>query len=449
MKRQNHTGIRPPARRHQTYRILSRRRRPVFSSHSPIKKTEAEKKTVFPYPYARYRWLVHHHKPGFTRKLTPSLRTRRRRMHVLLHSVKSTPDAFSDFENMLDDVKTSIEHFSPKETIIKEESTQILPSVSTDTETVTTVSETKRHHNYADKTVIFLIILLLAFLIAGFSLHQGKEKPAYENQSADQSVEKKQPPESAVPSSTPLPSPSPLAEQLEPEIESTLSSLQGEWSCYVKDLHTGETITYNSHKGHSASLIKLFTAGAYEQAVLDGSIQRTASADQNEALMISQSDNDAWVSLETAIGQGSYTRGHQLVQQFARSHGFSDTGRLVDENDNPDMDGGMNWTSVTDVGNCLDEIYSGTYVSKEASDRILDLMKQQVHVNKIPAGLPEGTICANKTGELDLTQNDAAIVYGPKTNYILVVMSDGMYNGEEAVGQIVSLSSMVYQFLEN
>lgn len=290
--------------------------------------------------------------------------------------------------------------------------------------------------------VFFVLVIFVIGIAIALTFLTRENKSVSEKESASVRTP------SSTATSTPPPTPSPLTQELEPKIEADLSPLQGDWSCYVKDLSTGETITYNDHKGPSASLIKLFTAGCYEQELSDGTIQATDASEQNEAMMISYSDNDAWVALETEIGQGSYSNGHQLVQQFARSHGFASTGRLVDENDNPDPEGGMNWTSVSDVGNCLDQIYNGTYVSKEASEKILNLMKQQVHVNKIPAGLPEGTICANKTGELDLTQNDAAIVYGPKKNYILVVMSDGMEDGDEAVQHIVDLSSEVYQFME-
>lgn len=253
-------------------------------------------------------------------------------------------------------------------------------------------------------------------------------------------------PDTPVETSEPSPS---IKETLQPQLESMISSLEGEWSIYVKDLSTDEVISLNSHKGHSASLIKLFTAGRYEQAIRDGELEETDAGDTNEALMISNSDNDAWVNLETIIGHGSYRAGYTSVTQFARNEGFSSTGRLVDQSDNWNGNGGMNWTSVEDVGKCLDEIYHGTYVSADASEKILNLMKQQSHLNKIPAGLPEGTVCANKTGELDLTQNDAAIVYGPKTDYILVVMSDGMNDGNQAIHTITEISRTVWNTMED
>lgn len=63
--------------------------------------------------------------------------------------------------------------------------------------------------------------------------------------------------------------------------------------------------------------------------------------------------------------------------------------------------------------------------------------------NKIPAGLPEGTKCANKTGETDEYQHDAAIVYSPGGDYILCIMSS---NCGAAITNIQDISATVYDY---
>ena len=66
---------------------------------------------------------------------------------------------------------------------------------------------------------------------------------------------------------------------------------------------------------------------------------------------------------------------------------------------------------------------------------------------KIPAGLPEGVLCGNKTGEMDTTENDAAIIYGEACDYILVVLSSDWNSKDEAISRIASISAMVYGYL--
>lgn len=232
----------------------------------------------------------------------------------------------------------------------------------------------------------------------------------------------------------------PLLDQISEEI----AGYEGEWSVYLKRLDDESSFIYNDSQMPSASLIKLYTAGAYEQAVLDGSISATEYSEHLEELMITYSSNDAWKALEEIIGYGSYYSGYNAVTEFALSNGYTDSGRLF-----PTEDGEENLTSAEDVGTVLEQIHNGTYVSAEASQKILSYMLDQYYTQKIPAGLPEGIVCANKTGELLDVQNDAAIIYGEKCTYILVIMS--CYGpANEGSWEIIShLSSEIYDYLNS
>ena len=77
---------------------------------------------------------------------------------------------------------------------------------------------------------------------------------------------------------------------------------------------------------------------------------------------------------------------------------------------------------------------------------MLKLLKNQRRRDKIPAGLPAGTVAANKTGETDEVSHDAAIVYSPARDYILVVMVTDTNNAWKHEGGIAGLSRTVYEF---
>lgn len=102
--------------------------------------------------------------------------------------------------------------------------------------------------------------------------------------------------------------------------------------------------------------------------------------------------------------------------------------------------------SAKDCGKLLERIYRGTCVSKKYSQEMLNLLMHQEVRYKIPAGLPSGIVCANKTGETSFVQHDMAIVYGRKTNYVLCVFSSGgsEYHLQNGIRKI---SSMVYNYL--
>ena len=58
------------------------------------------------------------------------------------------------------------------------------------------------------------------------------------------------------------------------------------------------------------------------------------------------------------------------------------------------------------------------------------------------AGVPAEIPTANKTGELDAVDNDAAIVWSPSGTYVLCIMSTDAGN---RIPEIIKLSGMVYE----
>lgn len=70
-------------------------------------------------------------------------------------------------------------------------------------------------------------------------------------------------------------------------------------------------------------------------------------------------------------------------------------------------------------------IHEGTAWSAELSGRMLEVLHEQEFRGGIPAGLPEGTHVANKTGEISTAAHDAAIVYpAGRRPYLLVVLTE-------------------------
>lgn len=227
---------------------------------------------------------------------------------------------------------------------------------------------------------------------------------------------------------------------LEKKVRAELKGKEGHWQVYMKVLNNGDKFVINSHASRSASLIKFFVAGAYLKGVKDGDIKETVESKDDLDLMIRESSNDAWIRLEDVLHDAYKSRGSSMVEDFIYENRYRGSER--DTGDDPG-----NLTSANDMGRVLEELYTGRFVSKEASERILTSMKKQTHRAKIPAGIPKGVTIANKTGELETVENDAAIVYTDKCDYILVVMANKV-NGELlGVPEIKKVSSMVYKYI--
>ena len=235
------------------------------------------------------------------------------------------------------------------------------------------------------------------------------------------------------------------------QIQPLLPQNNGSWSVYVCNLIKDTDGNLNSHSMQAASLIKLFIMGAvYENYE---TLSQTYGADTlNSYLnpMITISDNDAANTLVNMLGGGDDSAGMAAVNEFCQNHGYTDTsmGRLLlHSNENGD-----NYTSVTDCGHFLKEIYqinAGT-VSGTLShaDAMYGLLKMQERRNKIPANLPEGVSVANKTGELDNVENDAGIIYNTAKGIDLVVcfMSEDLSDTANAQAAIAQDSRMIYGY---
>ena len=235
------------------------------------------------------------------------------------------------------------------------------------------------------------------------------------------------------------------------QIEPLLPQNNGTWSVYVCNLMKNTEGEIDDQPMQAASLIKLFIMGAvYENYE---TLSDTYGADTlNSYLnpMITVSDNDAANKLVNMLGDGDDESGMSVVNAFCTSHGYSNTsmGRMLLQSN----EYGDNYTSVSDCGHFLKEIYQSNAGTAESTlahtDAMYSLLKMQERRNKIPANLPEGVKVANKTGELDDVENDAGIIYDTSKNIDLVVcfMSQDLTDSGEAQAVIAQDSRLIYGY---
>lgn len=221
------------------------------------------------------------------------------------------------------------------------------------------------------------------------------------------------------------------------EVEEYLkSAASGTWSVYAKDLTSNSDIaSVNADaKMQSASVIKLFImATAYDEMAKGNMVPTEVSSDIK--LMITQSDNDATNRMIDRLG-------FDKINSYIKSNGYSNT--VLSRKMLASTANGDNYTSSKDAAKILENIYNHKCVSYEASEQMMTYLKAQERTGKIPAGVPSGVQTANKTGELDTVENDAAIVFKDNAPYVLVVMSSGLSDTAKARQNIVDISKIVY-----
>jgi beta-lactamase class A len=104
---------------------------------------------------------------------------------------------------------------------------------------------------------------------------------------------------------------------------------------------------------------------------------------------------------------------------------------------------GNKQSTTADLSTMLHKLQQETLLNASDTALLLGLMKTQVWRERIPAGVPTGISVADKPGWLANVQNDVAIVYGPKSTYLLVVMTNG-----STTQPLADLSRVVYSYLQ-
>jgi len=213
-----------------------------------------------------------------------------------------------------------------------------------------------------------------------------------------------------------------------------LKELPGTIGLYYKDMTSGEEICYNEDVAFTAaSVIKLpimmdvyKRVDAGEMSLSDlldmkdfkkvGGCGAISSIDEDISLslkslirlMITISDNTATNVLIRHVGverlkQSFVEMGMEKTQVGRELYDMEAAGR-----------GMNNYIVPKEIGGLLEALYNGTFVSKAASDEMIDILKAQQICHKIPDSLPPGVAVANKTGEVGGVTHDAGIVYGER-----------------------------------
>jgi beta-lactamase class A len=141
--------------------------------------------------------------------------------------------------------------------------------------------------------------------------------------------------------------------------------------------------------------------------------------------MMSVSDNSAAVLLQDLVGSPN-------INNSLAALGLTDS-RLTTE-DIP--------ITAQDMALLLEFIASGQGVSREASESMAALMESETFDNGLAAGVPADALVAHKTGNWPNARHDVGIVFGPKSTYVIVILSD---NRSGSYDMTKTISSLVYE----
>jgi beta-lactamase class A len=104
-----------------------------------------------------------------------------------------------------------------------------------------------------------------------------------------------------------------------------------------------------------------------------------------------------------------------------------------------------NTTTARDLGLVAAAVAEGRAAGADACREMEAVMSRQQSNSGIPAGLPEGTTVAHKTGEITRIHHDFGIVRaGDGTRYVLALMVRGLDSRDSSAALMADLSRIVY-----
>lgn len=241
-------------------------------------------------------------------------------------------------------------------------------------------------------------------------------------------------------------------EDLQSLLNQEAEKVTGRYGVYVKNIKDGRGIKLKEKERFTAaSLSKLFVAGAYYKKISedpffddDGTEIRSYDVVSGNGFitesevgakygykdicyaMLNQSDNTAFMMMTREVGLG-------YIESFIEENGFVNT------------DFRNNDSSPEDVGMFFEKAYSGSFFDLQKKSDFFESLKNTVNEDRIPYYLPSSVSVSHKIGTWTGAYSDAGIVFSPKGDYIIVVMSeDAGY--EESINFIRKISQIVYEY---
>lgn len=222
-------------------------------------------------------------------------------------------------------------------------------------------------------------------------------------------------------------------------LETEIAKLPGSYYVYLKDLKTNQVYAISENeKIPSASIYKLAvmykTFDSLEKDDLSKKqiMYGDITVEKALELMIAVSDNNAALTLAEKLGWRN-------INSFLENEGIEGFNLMV--KDYPT-------TTAQATAILLEKIYHKTAISQTASQEMLNLLLAQQKNDRIPLNLPININVAHKTGELDNFRHDAGIVFGKKSDYIFVFLTETP-DPEATIINIAKLSKTMFEALEH
>ncbi|MCM2266495.1 MAG: class A beta-lactamase-related serine hydrolase [Elusimicrobiales bacterium] len=250
------------------------------------------------------------------------------------------------------------------------------------------------------------------------------------------------------------------------ELGEVSASYRGRVGIYLKDLHTGKTWEYNADKPFpSASLIKVPIMAAVFEKIRLGAITLDTQITLTRRGRVGGSGSLKWVREGTSLSvmeiiykmitESDNTATKMLIDHFGMDYLAAAFERLGLEQTNITPEGMSltsnrvareNLTTAREMGGLMERIYEGDLVNREASEFMLDVLKHTKSRSRLRKGLPLGWEIGHKTGLLRKSCHDVGIVFSPRGDFVIAVLTSNVPDYTSAKNFIAKVARLTYKY---
>jgi beta-lactamase class A len=247
---------------------------------------------------------------------------------------------------------------------------------------------------------------------------------------------------------------------LKPIVQNQLQDAKGTYAVVIKNMENGISYSYNEHKVFdSASLYKAWVMAVIYEKIEEGKLREDEVLEKDIAELNKEFGIPAEVAEQTA-GTTKYTVNDALRKMISISDNYASL-LLTDEvtydgldfflikyglNESKTGQGeGVPQTSAHDAARFYELLYTGKLANKENTRKMIELLKTNEFKTIIPKYIPVEV--SHKTGALDEFSHDAGIVFTPKTDYVIALLSEsGVPPAAEE--RMARISENTYQYFQ-
>ena len=208
---------------------------------------------------------------------------------------------------------------------------------------------------------------------------------------------------------------------LKKEVEKVLQNTGGRYGIFIKNLSTDETFfKAENEEFQTGSLYKLWVMESVFEKIKGGSIKEDDPMVADIAYLNKKFDLDR-DEAEFQTGKIEFSIKSAIEQMITISHNYAALAlldRLGSSENIPAK------TTAKNTADFFERLYLGEIIDKEYSRKMMDILLRQTINDRIPKYLSAGTKIAHKTGDIGFFENDGGIVFSPKGDFIIVVLSE-------------------------